>query len=444
MHWRLTPYIFPVVIAAIISAGLALYAWRWRRRLIADVAPFSILMAAVAEWALGYALELAGADIPTKLFWVGIEDLGVVIVPTAWLALALQYTGRTKWLTPRLLVLLSIEPLITLVLVWTNNMHHLWHAKVGLEITNAFTVLVITRGLWYWINVAYSYLLILFGTILLVSFIPILRRSASLYRGQVNALFIAVLVPWVSNVVTLFGLSPLPNLDLTPLAFTITGLAMAWSLFRFRLLDITPVARNAVVESMSDAMIVLDQHNRITDLNPAAQRLLGHRLSELVGQPAAQVFSAWPEQVERFGAVTEAHEEIVLAVDGMPRSFDLRISPLSDRHGSLTGRLIVLRDITQYRQAMEALERAREEQTEVARENARLYLEAYSQRQYFEALMNNSPIAVVTADLDDKIVACNPAYEQLLGSTRAEIVGRDFAEVASTPGYYAEFVDALS
>jgi hypothetical protein len=147
MHWRLTPYLFPVVIAAVISAGLALYAWRWRRRLIAGVAPFSILMVAVAEWTLGYALELAGADIPTKLFWIGIEYLGVVIVPTAWLALALQYTGRTKWLTPRLLVLLSIEPLITLVLVWTNNIHHLWHAKVGLEITNAFTVLVITRGI---------------------------------------------------------------------------------------------------------------------------------------------------------------------------------------------------------------------------------------------------------------------------------------------------------
>jgi PAS domain S-box-containing protein len=248
----------------------------------------------------------------------------------------------------------------------------------------------------------------------------------------------------VSNIVTIFGLSPLPNLDLTPLSFTITGLAMAWSLFRFRLLDITPVARNAVVESMSDAVIVLDKNNRITDLNPAAQRLLGHTLSELVGQPAAQVFSPWPEQVERFGGVTEAHEEIAIAVDGMLRSFDLHISPLSDRRGSLTGRLIVLRDITQYKQAIEALERARGEQAEVARENAQLYLEAHSQRQYFEALMNNSPIAVITTDLDDKIVACNPAYEQLLGSSWAEIVGRDFAEVASTPGYYAEFVDALS
>src|SRR2546423_1539097 len=436
MSWRFTPYIFPVVIAGVISAGLALYAWR--RRLMAGVAAFSILMLAVAVWTLGYALELAGGDIPTKIFWLGIEYLGIVIVPVAWLALALQYTGRTKWLTPRILVLLSIEPLITLVLVWTNDIHHLIHAKVGLEISSAFTVLVITRGTWYWINVVYSFLLLLLGTALIVSFIPTLRRSASVYRGQVSALCIAVLVPWVSNAVTDFGLSPLPNLDLTPLAFTVTGIAMAWSLFRFRLLDLTPVARHAVVESMSDAVIVLDKYNRISDLNPAAQRILGHTLSELVGQPAAQVASAWPEQVERFRGATEAHEEIVLAVDGTACYFDLRLSSLYHQRGHLTGRLIVLRDITEHKQAMEALELAREEQAVSARENARLYLEAYSQRQYFEDLMHNSPIAVATTDLNDKIVACNPAFEQLFGSTQTEIVWCHLAEVVSSPGYYAE------
>jgi PAS domain S-box-containing protein len=316
-------------------------------------------MLAVAEWSLGYALELAGADVPTKLFWLGVEYLGIIIAPAAWLALALQYTGRTKWLTPRLLVLLSIEPLITLVLVWTNDIHHLIHAKVGLEITSAFTVLVVTRGTWYWINVFYSFLLLLLGTALLVSFIPTLRRSASVYRGQVSALCIAVLVPWVGNAVFDFGLSPVPNLDLTPLSFTIFGIAMAWSLFRFRLLDITPVARHAVVESMSDAVMVLDKYNRITDLNPAAQRLLGHTLSELVGQPAAQVASTWPEQVERFRGATEAHEEIVLAVDGSTCYFDLHLSSLYQQRGSLAGRLIVFRDITERKQAMAALEQAR-------------------------------------------------------------------------------------
>jgi PAS domain S-box-containing protein len=375
---------------------------------MAGVAPFSILMLAVAEWSLGYALELAGTDVPTKLFWLNIEYLGIVIVPVAWLALALQYTGRTKWLAPRLLVLLSIEPLITLVLVWTNDIHHLIHAKVGLEINSAFTVLVITRGTWYWINVVYSFLLLLLGTALIVSFIPTLRRSASVYRGQVSALCIAVLVPWVSNAVTDFGLSPLPHLDLTPLAFTVTGIAMAWSLFRFRLLDITPVARYAVVESMSDAVIVLDKYNRITDLNPAAQRLLGRTLAELVGQPAALVASAWSDHTERFRSATEAHEEIVLTIDGMPHSFDLRISPLSDRRGSLTGRLIVLRDITERKQAEQAL-RASE-----ARKGA---------------ILETALDAIVSIDQQSRISEFNPAAEKMFGYKREEVLSQDMAQL---------------
>src|SRR6266700_3075876 len=93
---------------------------------------------------------------------------------------------------------------------------------------------------------------------------------------------------------------------------------------------------------------------------------------------------------------------------------------------------------------MEAIERAREEQAKAARENARLYLEANSQRQYFEALMNNSPIAVVSSDLDDRIVACNPAFEQLFGCSQAEIVGCNLVEVVSSPGYHAEVIHNLS
>src|SRR5437763_10551157 len=99
MSWRFTPYIFPVVIAGVISAGLALYAWR--RRLMAGVAAFSILMLAVAVWTLGYALELAGGDIPTKLFWLDVEYLGIAIVPGEWVGLGRQDAGRTHWLTVR-------------------------------------------------------------------------------------------------------------------------------------------------------------------------------------------------------------------------------------------------------------------------------------------------------------------------------------------------------
>ncbi len=79
-----------------------------------------------------------------------------------------------------------------------------------------------------------------------------------------------MIAPWLGNALTIFGLKPFPGLDFTPFAFTISGLAVAWSLFRFRLFNIIPVAREAVIESMRDAVIVLDEQGRIVDLNPVA------------------------------------------------------------------------------------------------------------------------------------------------------------------------------
>ena len=92
MNWQYTPLVFPLIIAAAISAGLAFYSWK--RRPTVGTTPFALLMLAVAEWSLVYALRLGSVDLPAKIFWAKVRYLGIVIAPTAWLAFVLQYTGR--------------------------------------------------------------------------------------------------------------------------------------------------------------------------------------------------------------------------------------------------------------------------------------------------------------------------------------------------------------
>src|SRR5207248_5011351 len=123
MHWQFTPYVLFVVASAIISAALAFTASQ--RRPAPGAAPFSWLMLAVAEWSLGYAVDLVSPDLPTTLFWDNISWLGSLAAPTLWLVFALQYTGRARWLTRRNVAILLIEPLLMLLLVWTNPFHHL-------------------------------------------------------------------------------------------------------------------------------------------------------------------------------------------------------------------------------------------------------------------------------------------------------------------------------
>ena len=73
-----------------------------------------------------------------------------------------------------------------------------------------------------------------------------------------------------ASVASDFGWTPWPDLDLTPLAFSVSEPFLAYALFRFRLLDLVPIARSVLVDRMTDAIIVLDRQNRILDINMAA------------------------------------------------------------------------------------------------------------------------------------------------------------------------------
>jgi signal transduction histidine kinase/PAS domain-containing protein len=398
MHWQYNAYAFPLIVAALISATLAFYVWG--RRHTPGAVPFIYLLVAVTEWSLAYALELGTAGLAAKLFWAKVQYLGIVTLPAAWLAFALRYTGRDRLRSPgwpgrvtrHELIWLAALPLTTLLLAWTNDVHGLIWSDVRLEIDGSFATLALSYGPWFWVHVAYAYGLLLLGTLLLFR---ALLRPPFLYRGQSGALLLGALAPWAANALYITGANPFPQLDLTPFAFTLTGVATTWGLFRFRLLDIVPIARDAVIEGMSDGVMVLDVQNRIVDLNPTVLKIIGRPAAEVVGQPAARVLSGQPDGAShlpnrqagagelaavllgRLGDVPEGNAEIVLRQsqafpgqdEGEPgprpeggggqRTYDMRISSLHDRRRRLTGRLVVLRDITERKRVEEALKRER-------------------------------------------------------------------------------------
>jgi PAS domain S-box-containing protein len=132
---------------------------------------------------------------------------------------------------------------------------------------------------------------------------------------------------------------------------------MAWGIFDYRMLDIMPVAREAVVASMSDAVIVLDSQNRIVDLNPVAERLFGPDAQCGVGRLATECFPKEDEVAVNGRAMLPSQAEIALDVQGGRRFFDMRLSPLHSHSGRREGHLIVLRDVTERRLADDERER---------------------------------------------------------------------------------------
>jgi PAS domain S-box-containing protein len=382
-----TPYVLLLVPAVVISALLAYLIWR--RRPGPAVIPFTIMMLGLAEWSTTNIAEILSANLAPKLFFSSLSYVGITIIPATWLAFASEYTGRDKWLTRRAIALLWIEPVVTLLCTFTNPYHHLFRANISLDTSGSFHIVRSTFGPAFWVHSVYSYLLLVVGTYMLVhAFI----RSPQAYRGQLGLPLIGAFVPWIANAVYIFG--PFSSkLDPTPFAFTITGLTMAWSIYRYRLMEIVPVARAAIFESISDALMVLDRHNRFVDINPAALRLINQPSAKtVIGQSTQTVMADQSALVEQYRDVTEAHTEIAVSVGGEERYFDLHISPLRNRHGELTGRVLVLREITEIKQAAaqiqaqnEALVKANQELA-IAREKAE---EANELKSQFLATMSH-------------------------------------------------------
>ncbi len=352
MNWIQALYLSPVFMAVILSALLA--AFTWRRRPATGAIPLALTMFFTAEWSLFYILELLAPTLQEKFFWESLEYIGVVAIPVTWLMFALQYSGRERWVTPTNVSLICLIPVLTLLFFWTTPQWGWMRREMWLVDRGPFTLIGKTYASWFWISLAYNYLLILMGTALLVQ---ALLRSPSLYRNQRILLITGGLLPMITNALSIFGLNPLPGIDLTPAAFALSGVLVAMGMFRYQLLDIYPVARDAVMESMADPVIVLNAANYIVDINPAALRYLERTLPQVIGLRAAQVFSAWDHLVEKYTSSLQADDEVELIVQGKPLYFDLHISPLYDLRQRFIGRLIALRDITRRKQAEQALHR---------------------------------------------------------------------------------------
>lgn len=339
-------FIFSLFGAALIALGLAGYTWKTRSA--PGAAALCVMNLLIALWTSSYAFELSRASLTEKVFWAKVQYLGIAFIPTVWLIVALHYTGHERWTSPRRLGWLALEPLLTLGLAWTNERHGWIWSSIALDVQGPFPRMAVIHGTWFYIHVAYAYSLMLLATILFLRF---LLRRPSLYRGQAGMMMLGLLAPWAANGLTAL-LNPFPTVtfDFTPYGFVVGGLALAWGAYRFRLLDITPIAYETIIENMADGLIVLDASHRLVDLNPSAARMLGLDRDRALGRPAREILALWPDLATRLREATETREEMVLGEGEARRFYELQISPVRDRRGRMIGWALTLRDLTRRRE----------------------------------------------------------------------------------------------
>ena len=354
MDFQLSVFSAVFTVAAAISAGLSWYVWQRRRS--PGGLYFALFMAAAAEWALTSALEYSVADVPSRILFAKLGYIGVATISPLWLLFTLDYGRQTRWLRFRWLPLIWVVPATVVALAITND----WHGLIWPGITPVSdepgAILMYALGPATLANAVFAYVLLLGGSIILLK--AALRSPGRSYL-PVMALVLGILVSLVTNVLYPTSLNPVKGLDITPIAFMISGLFFTWAIFGQRFFELLPVAREMLIQVMPDGAIVMDGDGKVVEINPAAQRMLC--LPEKLGvDDIGRVADRWPALDRCFQSKTDAELEVMIEGPEETTWLDTRASVLYDARGRQAGRLVVLRDVTKRKHADEELKRSNE------------------------------------------------------------------------------------
>jgi PAS domain S-box-containing protein len=355
MLWYLTPYALLPSVAAMIASAVIVLVWQRRDTLLSR--PFLVMMASVILWCVFQALDISHRSYVGKFIFTVVQYYGIATIPIGWFCFALIYTSREHLVTRRLVLGLIVLQLPTYLGAPTNPWHNLFWSD--LQLVNLAGAVVINGSfgpLWYY-HLCSGYLLILIGTVLIVRG---LLRAPPLYRRQGAAILLGVFLPWIASILYVSGVRPFGFMDLTPLGFALSGVAFAVGIARFQILELVPAARDALIEHMGDAVLVLDEQGRIVDLNPAALRLIAIPAERALGRTVTNLLPDQADLIARFRSLTSAATTVSLDRGHGLEHYDLRISPVRGRRGQVTGRLLVLRDIGEQKRVEQELHTAKE------------------------------------------------------------------------------------
>jgi signal transduction histidine kinase len=308
-----------------------------------------LLMLSNSIWSIAYGLELGSSTLSQMKFLVNIEYLGIASLPFNWFLFCLDLAGKGKWIRKNSnKVLVTIVPLLTLVILWTNDFHHLYYKQLSVDNNGSFPMLKITPGISYYLFTIYFYILLAAGNYMLIKKF---RNSDAVYRKQNRMVMLGALLPWIANFCYMIGLRPLANLDVTPFAFVISTILIFVAIYRFELFDTLPVAREKVLELMQDAFIVLDHQNRIIDYNSAFKKYTCAKHSgQLIGTNIKDIMPNQPELAKVLKEHQSGKLELLVEINAEKFDTEVNVSFLNENKLHRSAVILKFQDLTTLRQ----------------------------------------------------------------------------------------------
>ena len=385
---HLSAYVVVLVVSGVADIAAAVTVWRWRGR-VGRASLCAVLLAA-AVWCVAYAGELVASG-DSRVLWGALKFIGTTLLPPAWLIFALQYTGRLTRPRRRLLAALAVEPALVLLLLAYSPTRSLIRSYPAEQLQA--TLPTVHLGAAYWVHFVYTSALVLAASAILL--LTVMRMSR-LYWRQSIVLGVAICLPLAANVMSSLDVAPFARFNATPIAVSVAAWTLVLGVLRYRLLDLRPVARALVVETMRDAVVVADASGHVVDVNPAAQRLLGMPAAALIGCPADTLFA--DHETPGGHGQMPPHDRLREARD-RTGDLELVVTPLLDQRGATAGRVLVFRDVTERKALERNLRRLAYTDALTGLPNRTLFHDRLKQGLAI-ASRRDSPLAVFFLDLD--------------------------------------------
>jgi len=360
-----------------------------------------LAMLSISIWSFAAIFEAAFTGLDLKILFSKITYLGIVTLPVLFFFFISSYTNLDHWITNRNKLFLFLIPAATFVLAATNELHGLLWPEIYLKQNKIAGIFAFyEHGPWYWINISYSYIFLGAGIVMLIFS---LFRYKRFYSLQTRVLMIASLSPIMGNIMYSFGQSSIGGMEITPICFTLSGIFLTLAIFKYQFMDITPIAREVIIENLYDGVFLVNKDNKIIDINEAAHRLLSLSNSD-IGKSVDTALYDSPEILEYLKM--EKNLEKTVRKTGIRDNklfLELRITHLLDKKKERTGTIIIVRDITSEKIAERKL-----------KESQNMLLN----------IIDFLPDATFSIDKEGRVIAWNKEMESLTGVKKEDMLGK--------------------
>jgi len=344
---QFTLYQIPLLVSSLFSA--IIIALLYRRKKAVGRKFLILFLSSIFIWSVADFFNLLNTTLNAKIFWSNFSYFGVATFSIFLILFVLEYIGKGELINRSKIILLSIIPIITIILIWTNEHHHLMRQSFFIQNISGLLALGKVYGTWFWIQFIYAHSIVIISSVLIFYSLSL---SLNIYKKQGIIFLIGILGPLISNLLYVSRIVSFP-IDMTSVSFAITGMVLYWGITRENLLDFVPTVYMEVFNEIPDGVLILDSVNQVVGMNPSAESIFNIKFSDIRRMNLQELIN-WNE-FNKFINEHRYSENYHGSFSHNNKYYDVNLKTIYDKKHSSIGKLIVLHDISKRREMEEQL-----------------------------------------------------------------------------------------